>query len=123
MKQEEHSVTTEMLKFLQNNVYNVSDLTRKNKLTEILQKFVHPTEEVFIVENAKNKNAKAAMIDLKYFEDLLRYKEAVDRAIDQMVDKEAIDRLSEGNKEKLQLTDVLSDEDIDFDALNDEVHA
>ncbi|MCO7177177.1 hypothetical protein ACFP7A_14140 [Sporolactobacillus kofuensis] len=114
MNKEKPSVTTDTLNFLRHNVYNVSDLTRKNKLTEILQKFVQPTDEVFVIENAKNKEAKAAMIDLKYFEDLLRYKEAVDQAADQIIEEEAIKRLNDGTP-KLKFTDAFSNDDFDFD--------
>ncbi|MBP3038002.1 hypothetical protein J9303_00575 [Bacillaceae bacterium Marseille-Q3522] len=115
---EKPSISVDTINFLMKNVYNVSDLTRKNKLTEILQRFVKPTEEVFIVQNAKNKDAQAALINLKYFEELLRIKEMMDQAIDQVAEKEAADRLKKGKKEKFTLSDVLDDDDIDFDQLN-----
>lgn len=113
MSKRKPSVTTDTLNFLRHNVYNVSDLTRKNKLTEILQKFVHPTEEVFVVENSKNKDAKAAIINLSYFEELLRYKEAIDRAADELVETEAIKRLNDDSP-KLKLAETFSNDDFDF---------
>lgn len=116
-------LTLDALDFIRHNIYNVSDITRKNKLTEILKKFSQPTDEVFIIENAKNKGAKGALIDLNFFEELLRYKESVDQAADQLIEKEAIKRIESGEADKtIPLDKALSDDDIDWDLFNKEIN-
>lgn len=116
-------VTSDALDFIRHNVYNVSDMTRKNKLTEILQKFVKPTDEAFVIENTRDKEAKGVLIDLKYFEQLLKYKEAVDQAIDQAVDEEAIRRIESGKADQtISLDEALSGVDVDWDAIDKELN-
>jgi len=114
------SVSSNTLDFLKSNVYNVTDITRKKKLTEILDKFSSEvTDEVFIIQNAKNKNAKGAFLDLEFFEELLTYKESMEEALDHVIVEEAISRK---NKEAtLSLSDVFDEDDIDFDLLMSEI--
>lgn len=120
MKQDSF-LTSDTLDFIQNNVYNVSDLTRKNKLSEILQKFVSSTDEAFVIENAKSKDAKGVLIDLKYFEQLLKYKEAIDQVIDEEIEKEAIKRIETDQvNEVIPIEKAFSDDDFDLEILDKE---
>ncbi len=113
-------VTSSTLDFLQNNVYNITDLTRSNKLTEILEKFSSEmTEEVFIVQNAKNKDAKGVFLDLEFFQELLKYKEVFDQSLDTVLLEEADARKNE--EATLSLTDIFDDDEIDFDQLLKEI--
>ena len=114
------TVSSDTLNFLKNNVYNITDVTRHNKLTEILDRFSEEvTDEVFIIQNAKNKNAKGAFLDLDYFEELLANKEALDNALDELIEEAAIQRLN--SKATLSLHDVFDEDDIDFDQLMKEI--
>lgn len=113
-------ITTGTLDFLKSNVYNVTDITRKNKLTEILDRFSSEvTDEVYIIQNAKNKNAKGAFLDLEFFQELLSYKEAMDEGLDYVMEQEALARkdLSVNSS----LSDVFEVDDIDFDSLMQEI--
>lgn len=87
----------EFIEFLRNNVYNISEITRQNKLTEILNSFSgEKTEEVFIVQNSKSKDAQGALVDVEFLVELLEYKriflEALEDAKDEMVYETAIQR-------------------------------
>ena len=87
----------EFIHFLKHNVLNISEITRQNKLTEILNKFAgEKTEEVFIVQNSKNKEAQAAVVDVEYLMELIEYKNkfilAQDEEADEFVYKMAIER-------------------------------
>jgi hypothetical protein len=68
----------DMIEFLNENVYNISDITRHQKLAKILDSFSGTkSEEVFIVQNSKHKEAQAALIDVDYLLELLKYKDMV----------------------------------------------
>lgn len=119
-KDSKTSVSLDTLDFLKRNVFNITDITRKNKLTEILDKFATEiTEEVFVIQNAKNKDAKGVLVDLEFFQELLSYKEMLDQAYDKIIMEEAA--LRKDQKATLSLTDVFDDEDIDFDLLRKEI--
>ncbi|WP_438313171.1 hypothetical protein [Sporosarcina sp. FA9] len=120
MDKSKKTVSSDTLDFLKNNVYNITDVTRHNKLTEMLDRFsINETEEVFIIQNAKNKNAKGVFLDLKYFEELLATKEALDNALDEIIEDIAVQRMnSEAN---LSLKDVFAEDDIDFEQLMKEI--
>ena len=63
------------LNFLRKNVLNVSDVARTKKLTEILNSFAGTkSEEIFVVQNSKSKDAQGALIDIDYLLELLQYK-------------------------------------------------
>lgn len=120
MDNSKKAVNSNTLNFLKNNVYNITDVTRHNKLTEMLDCFSREvTDEVFIIQNAKNKDAKGVFLDLDYFEELLASKEALDGALDHLIEKTAIQRLD--SEATLSLTDVFDNDDIDFDQLMKEI--
>lgn len=106
--------------FLKSNVYNVTEVTRQKKLTEMLEKFSHGiTEEIFIIQNAKNKEARAAFVDLNYFNQLLIYKEAIEEAMDLLIEEEAEVRKDE--LATVSLSEAFEVDDIDFDLLMKEI--
>lgn len=110
------SIDAHMLDFLSNNVFSVTDITRRNKLTEILDEFSKKhSDEVYIIQNAKKKNAQGAFLDLDFFKELLVYKEAIDDALDQVILEEALLRKNE--KVTLSLSDVFEEDDIDVNSL------
>ena len=92
MIKDERSVQSiaQTLNFLRQNVLNISDVTRKKKLTTILNSFAGTTsEEIFVVQNSKSKDAQGALIDVDYLLELLNYKAIVEeylgKSIDQML--------------------------------------
>lgn len=116
------TINSNTLHFLKSNVYNVTDITRKNKLTEILDRFsTEVTDEVYIIQNAKNKNAKGVFLDLEFFQELLAYKEAMDESFDYVIEQEALVRKDQ--EATLSLSDVFEDDDIDFELLLKEIGA
>lgn len=120
MDNSKKAVSSDTLNFLKNNVYNITDVTRHNKLTEMLDCFSkEKTDEVFIIQNAKNKDAKGVFVDLDYFEELLASREAIDHALDHLIEKTTMQRLN--SKATLSLTDVFDNGDIDFDQLMKEI--
>ncbi|MFX4303714.1 hypothetical protein ACOJUR_15840 [Alicyclobacillus tolerans] len=120
MKREHKStrspVTSEVLQFVQDHVLSVTDLVRTKKLSEILDTYAEGTsDEVFVVQNGKNKNAKAVLADLEYFQRLLKYQEIVEHAIDLHMLEVTLQRKSD--VADLSLSDVLEDEDITWEAV------
>ena len=87
---------SDVLKFVKDHVLNISDLTRTSKLAEILELYADKTsDELFVVQNTRNKNGRAVIANLEFFEELLSYKEAVDEAIDQTMYQIAWERKDE----------------------------
>ena len=110
------TVSTDTLDFLRKNVYNVTDITRQKKLSEILDLYSGKvTDEVFVVQNGKKRNAQAVIVDLEYFKELLSIKEEVEQAFDQVLFEEASKRVN--HEANLGLSDVFDEEDIDVDSL------
>ncbi len=109
--------------FIRNNVLSITELTRSNKLAEILNKFSEGvTEEVFVVQNTKSKDAKGVFIDLEFFEELLRYRQLVEEAKDRAMYKMALKR--KDDSADIGLAAVLEQHDLnveDIVALVDEV--
>ena len=66
---------SDVLKFVKDHVLNISDLTRTSKLAEILELYADKTsDELFVVQNTRNKNGRAVIADLEFFEELLMYR-------------------------------------------------
>jgi len=87
---------SDVLRFVKDNVLNISDLTRTSKLAQILELYADKTsDELFVVQNTRNKNGRAVIANLEFFEELLSYKEAVDEAIDQTMYQIALERKDE----------------------------
>jgi hypothetical protein len=87
-------ITSDMIGFLNDNVFSVTQLIRNKKLAEILDSFSkkdHQSTDVYVIQNTK-KACKAVIIDLHYFQKLLLYKEAVEQAMDKAMDEIALER-------------------------------
>ncbi len=110
-----NKIDSSILEFLQKNVLNITDLTRTNKLSEILSKFSgKETDEVFIVQNNKNKTAMGVLVDLEHYMRLLKLEEQVEREIDDDVYELALER--KDDEADIPLNEVISDDnDIDYD--------
>ena len=107
---------SDVLKFVKDNVLNISDLTRTSKLAEILELYADKmSDELFVVQNTRNKNGRAVIADLKFFEELLRYKEAVDDAIDQIMYQIALERKDE--QAEISLAQVISELGLDVNRI------
>ncbi len=115
-KKQHPVANTNTLNFLRKNVLSVTEVSRSKKLSEILDLFSNGmSEEVFVIQNAKKKDAQAVVLDMDYFQKLLQIKEVLESALDEIAIEEAVKR-----KEKpanLTLADVFDENDIDFDEL------
>ncbi|RIV29253.1 hypothetical protein D2Q93_01415 [Alicyclobacillaceae bacterium I2511] len=110
------STRSDVLKFVKNHVLNISDLTRTSKLAEILELYADKTsDELFVVQNTRNKNGRAVIADLEFFEELLSYKEAIDEAMDQIMFQVALERKDE--QAGIPLAHVISELDIDVNRI------
>lgn len=96
-KERKHpTVTSNVLEFIEDYIVSITDLTRSRKLSEILESFSGKIcSDIYIVQNNKNKDAKAVIADLEYFKSLLKYKEAVEDAIDQNMYQIVLERQNE----------------------------
>ena len=107
-------VTSDILQFVQNHVLSVTDLVRTKKLSEILDSYADTvSDEIFVVQNGKNKNAKAVLSNLEYFQKLLKYQEIVEQAIDLHMLEVTLQR--KNDVANLSISEVLEDEDITWD--------
>lgn len=111
------------LSFVREHVLNVSDLTRTKKLAQILNGYAgRQSDEIYVVQNARNRDGQAVISDLEYFEELLTYKDAVDDAIDELIDEVVIERKDE--VADISLAEVIENLGLDVKqiaALSDEV--
>lgn len=103
---------SDVLKFVKDNVLNISDLTRTSKLAEILELYADKTsDELFVVQNTRNKNGRAVISDLEFFEELLSYKEAVDESVEQLMFEVVSER--KNDSADIPLAQVISELDLD----------
>lgn len=108
--------TLSHLEFLKENVYGITDLTRTNKLSEILNRFSgKETSEVFVIQNAKNKNAAAVLSDVEYFEHLLDVKGFFEEIVDSYMNQIALERQNE--IADIPLHKALEGENFDFEEI------
>lgn len=109
------------LEFLQQNVLTITDLTRTNKLSEILNTFSgEETDEFFVVQNHKNKDATGVLVDLEHYLKLLKLEELYEQAKDDHMYQIAMER--KNDEANIPLEDVLKDDDeIDYKYIYDTV--
>ena len=104
------------LKFLKERVLNIQDITRSKKLTQILDSYAERvSDEVFVIQNDRKKDARAVIADLEYFEELLMYREAVEQAIDDGMDEVARER--KDTTADIPLDQVVAGLDLDVDRI------
>ncbi len=110
------SITSTTLNFVKENVLNITELTRTNKLSEILNKYAgEETSEVFIIQNNKNREAVGVLVDLEHYQRLLRIQEAVEQSVDETMYQIAVERINE--KADTPLTDVIENADFELNSL------
>ncbi|MDO3408275.1 hypothetical protein QWJ34_00690 [Saccharibacillus sp. CPCC 101409] len=67
---EQEEANLEGIQFFMNNVMNISEATRKNKLAEILENFaVKQDKKVYVIQNSKKKEAAGVVSSLKHYLD------------------------------------------------------
>jgi hypothetical protein len=117
---ETRQITSSMINFFKQNVLSVTDLTRSNKLSEILDSYANKkSEEIFLVQNARNRDALGAIIDVDLLQELLTLREAVSQAADRIVEQMAIERV-DTFKPDISLAQALHEaeiEDIDVETV------
>ncbi len=112
MKPYKMDTDADTIQFVKESVLSVSDLTRTKKLTEILNSYAEShSRDIYIVQNSKNKQARAAIADLDYLQELLRYKEAVDSAAEEIMYEVALER--KADKTDLGLEQVIREFNLD----------
>lgn len=97
---ENRPITASMLEFIKNNVLSITDLTRSNKLSEILESYANrKSNEIFIVKNNRNRDAQGALIDIELLTELLTIRESVFEAADKLIEEVALERIDTFNPE------------------------
>ncbi len=108
----DYKTVADTIQFVKESMLTVSDLTRTKKLTEILNSYAdRSSRAVYIVQNSKNRQARAAIADLDYFQELLRYKEAVDAATDEIMHEIILERMDD--VADIELEKVIADFNLD----------
>ncbi|OLN22271.1 hypothetical protein BTO30_11020 [Domibacillus antri] len=75
------------------NTLYMNEVIGQKKLTEMLNRFSEGImDEVFMIQNENNTNAKGVLINAGYFEELLAYQKAIDEVFDYLIKEEAITR-------------------------------
>lgn len=106
-------IPASVLDFVTHNVLQVTDLTRKGRLAEILDAYsCRESSEIYVVQNAKRPGAQAALVDVRFLKELLTVKELVDEAVDDLVASEVKARL--GEPADVPLADLVSKLGIDL---------
>ncbi len=112
--------TSQTLNFLKDNVLTVTDLTRSNRLSEILNKYAgEETSEIYVIQNAKNREATAVLVDLEHYVRLLKIQEVFEKTLDEHMYQIALQRKDE--KAVLSLSEVIDANDFELDKLIDSI--
>jgi len=110
-----NKISSSTFEFLQKNVLSITDLTRTNKLSEILNNFSEAeTDEVYVVQNHKNKDATGVLVDLEHYIKLLKLAELIEDSVDEQMLQVVMERRDD--QADIPLRGVIKDdEDIDYD--------
>lgn len=102
----------DILDFIKKNVLNISEITRTTKLTQILDSYANKiSDEFFVIQNTRNKEAAGVLSDLEYFQKLLMYEQAVESAIDEVIYEMALER--KDDVADIHLGDVIDELNLD----------
>ena len=113
-------ITSDTLQFVQEHVLNVTELVRTKKLSQILDSYADAVSaDVYVIQNDKKRNARGVIVDFEYFQELLRYKEAIEDAADEQMERLAMQRLNE--PASVSLDELLEDEDISLEDVRKEM--
>lgn len=114
---ENQSITAAMLDFVKNNVLSITELTRTNKLAEILDSFANKKNDtIYIVKNGRNKDSQGALVDVEMLMELLIYRDAVEEAIDRIVSRSALERLALFDP-TISMAHVIHDSELNVDEI------
>ena len=110
------SNTLSHLGFLKEHVFGITDITRTNKLSEILNSFSgKETSEIYVIQNAKNKEAAAVLSDVEYFEHLLDIKNVFEEIVDGYMFQVTMER--QHDVANIELVQALQGEEFSFDEI------
>lgn len=110
------SNTLSHLGFLKEHVFGITDITRTNKLSEILNSFSgKETSEIYVIQNAKNKEAAAVLSDVEYFEHLLDIKNVFEEIVDAYMFQVTMER--QHDVADIELVQALQGEEFSFDEI------
>ena len=108
-------LSSALLAFIRNNVLSITELTRTNKLAEILDSFANTkSEQIFIVQNSRNRNAQGALVDVELLQELLMIREAVEHAADRKTERMTAERL-DTFEPNIPLAEALHKHSMDID--------
>jgi predicted transcriptional regulator len=105
-------INSSMLDFIKNNVLSITDLTRTNKLSEILESYANKkSEDIYNVKKNRNRDAQCAIVDVELLTELLAMREAVFAEADTMIERIATDRV-ENVQPQTSLSNALHQMDV-----------
>lgn len=111
-------VESNTFSFIKDNVLTITDLTRTNKLSEILNRYAgKETSEVYVIQNSKNRDAVGVLVDMEHYQRLLRLQEILEETTDAYMYQIALER--KNDKAFIPLSEVVGDEDFDLNELID----
>jgi hypothetical protein len=108
--------TLSHLEFLKEHVFGITDITRKNKLSEILNQFSgKETSEIYVIQNAKNKDAAGVLADVEYFKNLLETQRIFEGLVDAYMEQVTMER--QNDVADIEFTKALEGEEFSFDEI------
>lgn len=85
-------VPLDLLDPILKNVINVSEVSRTEKLSEILDSYANKqNNDIYTIQNTDNKQARGIVVDLDYFLELIYIKRLVEESAAVSVDPAALD--------------------------------
>ncbi|SFL68317.1 hypothetical protein SAMN03159341_108205 [Paenibacillus sp. 1_12] len=89
-------VPQDLLELILKNVITVSEVTRTEKLSEILDSYANKqNNDIYTLQNADNKQARGIVVDLDYFLELIYIKRLVEESEHVSVDPAALDNFKQ----------------------------
>ncbi|MEK3717052.1 hypothetical protein NSS64_03405 [Paenibacillus sp. FSL H8-0122] len=122
MTSDPKNITTSMINFAKNNVLSITELTRKNKLSEILETFNdQKSEEIFLVKSGRQRDSMGAIINVEFLTELLQLRDKYYEAMDKAVEATALQRLEtfEPNVSLAHALDEIGVTDINLQEIQD----
>jgi hypothetical protein len=111
-------VESNTFSFIKDNILTITDITRTNKLSEILNQYAgKETSEVYVIQNVKNRDAVGVLVDMEHYQRLLRLQEIIEEATDTYMYQVALERKED--KTCIPLSEVVKDDDFDLNELMD----
>lgn len=109
-------VESNTFSFIKENILTITDLTRTNKLSEILNQYAgKETSEVYVIQNVKNRDAVGVLVDMEHYQRLLRLQEIIEETTDAYMYQVALERKQD--KAVIPLSEVVNNDDFDLNEL------